>query len=102
MDLGLTTATGLKIQLTSSSLYDPKKPIAFASHSLGPAEKYAQLEKEGLSSVKKFHQYLMGRHFTIYSDHKPISETRPVPASSSAGFSKDPTLGLDIYVCHFQ
>ena len=52
------------------------KPVAFASRSLAPAEKrYAQLEKEGLAIiyvVKKFHQYLFGRKFTIYSDHKPL------------------------------
>ena len=68
------------------------KPIAFASRSLAPAErKYAQLDKEGLAivfGVKKFHHYLFGREFTIYSDHKPLqhlfSEFRPVPAMASA------------------
>ena len=49
-----------------------ERPIAFASHSAPAEKKYSQLEKEGLAivfSVKKFHQYLAGRHFTIYSDH---------------------------------
>ena len=53
-----------------------EQPIAFASRSLGAAErKYSQLEKEGLAivfGVKKFHQYLFGRHFLISSDHKPL------------------------------
>ena len=53
-----------------------ERPVAFASRFLKPAEKgYAQLHKEGLSivfGVKKFNQYLLGRRFTILSDHKPL------------------------------
>ena len=68
-----------------------EKPIAYASRSLAPAEKkYAHIEKEGLAviyGVKRFHQYLWGRPFTVYSDHKPLqylfSESRPVPVMAS-------------------
>ena len=53
-----------------------EKPISFASRSLAPAEKnYSQLDKEGLTvvfAVKKFHQYLFGRRFSIFTDHKPL------------------------------
>ena len=67
-------------------------PVTFASRSLAPAEKkYAQLDKEVraiIFGVKKFHQYLSGRKFTIHSDHKPLQhifdENRPVPTMSSA------------------
>ena len=50
--------------------------IAFASRSLSPAEKgYAQQDKEAVAivfGVTKFHVYLCGHAFTIYSDHKPL------------------------------
>ena len=69
-----------------------EQPIAFASRSLSKAElKYAHLDKEGLAivfGVKKFHQYLFGRKFTIYSDHKLLqhifAESHPIPSLASA------------------
>ena len=68
------------------------RPIVFVSRTLTPAEKkYSQLEKEGLAvvfGVCKFNQYLMGRSFTILSDHKPLqylfSADHPVPVMASA------------------
>ena len=69
-----------------------EKPIAFASRTLAPPEKnYSQLEKEGLAiifGVKRFHTYLYGRHFEIYSDHQPLrrlfSESKGVPAMAAS------------------
>ena len=66
--------------------------IALASRTLVPAEKnYSQLEKEALAivyAVKKFHTYLYGRHFFIYSDHQPLSyllnESKGVPAMAAS------------------
>ena len=50
--------------------------IGFALHTLSKTEKgYLQIEKEGLSCVfgiTRFHVYLMGRHFTLITDHKPL------------------------------
>ncbi len=49
-------------------------PVAFVSRTLSPSEKnYSQIDKEALAlifAVKKFHQYLYGRHFTLVTDHK--------------------------------
>ena len=53
-----------------------ERPIAFASRTLSPTEKkYSQLNKEALPiifGVKKFHQYIAGREFEIFTDHKPL------------------------------
>ena len=53
-----------------------ERPLGFMSRTLAPAEKgYSQLDKEGLAvmfGIRKFHKYLYGRSFTIYTDHKPL------------------------------
>ena len=83
---------GVGAVLSHHSENGQERPIAYASRSLAPAErKYSQLEKESLAivfGVKKFHQYLFGRHFTILSDHKPLQhllkETNATPTMASA------------------
>ena len=69
-----------------------ERPIAYTSRTLNAAEKrYSQLDKEALaivSGVKKFHNYIYGRHFTIQSDHRPLSylfnEQKGIPQLASA------------------
>ena len=69
-----------------------EQPIAFASRRLASAiENYSQLNKEALAvvfAVKKFHQYLYGRNFSIFTDHKPLvsllSEWRLIPMMVSS------------------
>ena len=53
-----------------------ERPVAFASRTLSKSEmNYAQIEKEALAlvfGIRKFHQFLYGRQFTMVTDHKPL------------------------------
>ena len=69
-----------------------ERPIAYASQTLTPTEcKYAHIDKEALViifGVKRYHQYLYGRMFIIYSDHKPLmylfGDHQAISATASA------------------
>jgi hypothetical protein len=64
-----------------------ERPIEYASRTLSPAEQnYSQIDREALAivfAVKKWHNYLAGRHFVIYTDNKPLlglfGTDRPIP-----------------------
>lgn len=68
------------------------QPVAYASRTLNKAEQnYSQIERESLAivfGIIKFRQYLMGRHFKLLTDHKPLitllGEHKPVPQLASA------------------
>lgn len=53
-----------------------EKPIAFCSRTLTKSEKnYSVIDKEALAivfSCKKFYYYLVGNHFILKTDHKPL------------------------------
>ena len=52
------------------------RPVCYASRSLTPVERrYAQFEKDALAvvwGVEHHHLYLLGTHFDILTDHKPL------------------------------
>lgn len=55
-----------------------ESPIMFTSCSLSSAEKgYSQLHREALAvifAVKKFHKFIFGHQFVIYTDHQPLEQ----------------------------
>ena len=71
------SAYGVGAVISQKYQDDSEHPIAFASRTLTPTEqKYAQVDKEALAlafGVKRFHQYLYGRKFTLITDPKPLT-----------------------------
>ena len=67
--------TGLGAVLTQKTS-GAERPVAFASRSLTSAEKnYSQLDREALAiifGVKRFHHYVYGRKFILFSDNLPL------------------------------
>ena len=69
-----------------------EKPVYFASKKLSSAEKnYSQIDKEGLAvvyAVTKFKYFLLGKRFTIRTDHKPLlglfGRDKQVPQNANA------------------
>ena len=67
--------------------------MAYASRTLPTTERnYGHLDKKALAvvfAVKKFHQFLYGPHFKIYTDHKPLLELihreKATPLMASSG-----------------
>ena len=75
-NLPLTVQADASKHGLGAALLQQGQPVAFASKSLSDTEKrYANIEKELLSVVftcEHFQTYLLGREFTVESDHKPL------------------------------
>lgn len=67
-------------------------PISYASRKLNKSEvAYSTIHKEFLAIVwacKVFRPYLLGRHFTIITDHRPLVFLKTFPADSSSRLTK--------------
>ena len=67
---------GLGTAITHVYLNGTCHPTAYASQTLNELEKhYGEIDKEALAimfGLKRLHEYLYGRHFTILTDHKPL------------------------------
>ena len=87
-----TSPFGIRAILSQILAGGSEHPVVQASRSLNPAKRNCSLsDKEALAiifGIGKFHQYICGRKFTLYTDHKPLihifNESKSVPAIASA------------------
>ena len=67
---------GLGACITQHNAEGQEQVIEYDSKSLTKAEvNYSQIEKQALSTIngiQKFRRYLLGRHFTLRTDHRPL------------------------------
>ncbi|XP_031635639.1 uncharacterized protein K02A2.6-like [Contarinia nasturtii] len=76
----------------SNRYNEGKRPIAYVSRALNSAERnYSTIEKEALAivfSVIKLKQYLLGMHFILQTDHRPLitifGENKGIPIMAAA------------------
>ena len=73
------SSTGLGAYLVHILSDKSERPVAYALRTLtAPEQNYAQIEREALAiifAVRRFHQYLYGRTFTLVTDHRPLCKT---------------------------
>ena len=79
-----------------------ERPIEFASRTLNSSERnYLQIKKEALAlvfGIKKFHQYVYGRSFTLVTDLSPGTQAR----RPTIGCSSNAEMGIAPACVHIQ
>ena len=74
---GDASSYGIGAALSHVDATGQEHSIAFTSRTLSVSEKkFSQIEKEALSlivGIRKFHKYIYGRHFTLVTDHRPLT-----------------------------
>lgn len=72
----ITIETDASSEAIGAALLQDKKPVEFYSYKLLPRERnYSAHEREALAIVKALRNWrhlLLGRKFTVFSDHKPL------------------------------
>ena len=81
-------------------------PIAYASRTLTNAERnYSNLEREALALVfgmKKFHQYIYDRHFSLVTDHKPLESLFNEKATQPMAAARIPLWALTLAAYNYS
>ncbi len=103
-----TDASSFGLGAVLSQMQNEKewRPVAFISRSLSETEqRYAQVEKEALAvtwACERLSSYLIGLHFTIETDHKPLLALLGTKALDDFApqDSKIPSKTPEIYIQH--
>ena len=78
--------TGLGGILAQTDQRGKRRVVAYASKALNPTQqRYSQTEREALAIIwgcEHFRMYLLGAHFTVITDHKPLISIFNKPTSS--------------------
>lgn len=83
-----------------------EKPISFTSFSLNKAQRsYPILHLEALAlvcSIKKFHKYLYGKSFIVYTDHKPLVAIFGKPGRNTLYVTRLQRYILELSIYNFE